>query len=119
QKFHDPNARSCAVYCHGILTGQFGYAPDDPHGRWAELVRWADIIDGARWDSPVAATDLSEPAMQVMSFIETNRDPAVSHQLIAMLGQRSLADIAALPLVAPTVAAIARRHHDNVELIRK
>ncbi len=119
QKFYDPAARSCAVYCFGILHEKFSYAPDDPHGHWAELVHWADVIDGARWPTALAATDLDQPAMQVMSWIEANRDTASSHELIGKLGHVSLESLAELPFVRPEVARIRREHAGHLELIDK
>jgi hypothetical protein len=107
------------VFCFHVLEKTFDYQPEDADGHWAELVHWADIIDGARWDSAAAATDLDEPAMQVMTWIENNRDTARSHELITRLGRASLATLSRLPFVAAAVQVIQQNHASHVKIIQK
>ena len=60
-----------------------------------ELVHWADIIDGAQFESPQAAVELAEPALQLMTWVENNQDPALKRRFIEELTTRPLAEIAA------------------------
>ena len=67
--------------------------------RHDELVHWADIIDGAQFESPQAAVELAEPALQLMTWVENNHDPALKLRFIDELTTRPLAEIAAEPYV--------------------
>lgn len=58
-----------ASACHLVydsLIQEFGYVPA-PHIK--ELVRWADVVDSARYKNPFQTFALREPALQVSSFI--------------------------------------------------
>lgn len=62
---------SYASACHlvmDMLVEGFGYAPPR---HIKELVRWADIVDSARWANPYQTFALREPAMQVSSYISS------------------------------------------------
>src|SRR5579862_7277397 len=94
-KFYDPHARSCAKFL--ATTCERTFAWDwQPH---AELVEWADVIDGAQFESPRAAVELAEPALKLMTWVENNHDPALKLRFIDELGSRPLAEIAAEPYV--------------------
>src|SRR5262245_196862 len=41
-KFYDPAARSCTKFEAGVLAEKFGFDT----GRFADLIAWADVIDG-------------------------------------------------------------------------
>src|SRR5512137_2567837 len=45
KKFHDPTYRSCTKFIAETTRKHFGFDSD----RLAELIHWADIIDGARF----------------------------------------------------------------------
>ena len=52
QKFFDPTARSCAAFAERVLRDRFGYRPPES---FREVLDWADVIDGAQFDSARAA----------------------------------------------------------------
>ncbi len=41
----------------------------------AELIHWADIVDGAKYESPEAAVEMAAPAMKLTLIIEATQDP--------------------------------------------
>src|SRR5258706_12861803 len=58
KKMYDPSYRSCTNYIATISRERFGFeAPDLP-----ELVKWADIVDGAQYASAEEAVELRSPA---------------------------------------------------------
>jgi hypothetical protein len=115
QKFYDPEARSCTKFEAQVLARDFGYGLPEAFG---ELVHWADIIDGAQFPTPAMAVELAEPALQLMTWIENNGDPALTHRFIGALGHRPLAAIAAEPWVTEPLRPLLDAHRRNLELIR-
>lgn len=114
QKFWDPAAPSCTGFIARTLSSQFGWRADD----LAELVRWAEVIDAARFDSAATAVRLDEPALELMTLLEATKDPAVPTRIIAAMQRRPIAEIAAEPWVRQPLAPILERHRANVELVR-
>ena len=91
--FYDPSYTSCTSFIAHIAETRFGFnvAPV------AELVRWADIVDGALYESPEAAVAMAEPAMKLTLAIESTQDPAFIPRLIPLLTTMSLQQILAEP----------------------
>ena len=42
-----------------------------------ELIDWADIVDGARYESAKAAVEMAAPAMKLTMVIEARRTKAI------------------------------------------
>jgi hypothetical protein len=113
-QFYDPAARSCAKFLADTCknTFEWDYTP------YNELVRWADIIDGAQFESPRAAVELAEPALQLMTWVENNHEPDLKVRFIEALTRRPLAEIAAEPYVKDALAPILSRHKSSIDVIR-
>lgn len=119
QKVFDPAARSCAILITREARERFGFEPRDPDGCWAELVSWADKIDGAQFADAREAVAMEDPALELAAWLENNRDPAHTERLIRMLGRRPLADIAAEPWITGPLAPIVEEHRRNIERVRE
>ncbi len=119
QKFYDPAASSCALFLHRVLASRFEFLPSDPHGIWAELVRWADIIDSARFESARTAVELAEPALRIMTWLEHNREPTLTHRLIGELGRRPLAEIVNETWIAGPILPLLEEHRRHLDIIQK
>jgi hypothetical protein len=115
RKFYDPAAKSCAKFVARVLSGQFGW-DDRP---LAELIEWAEIIDGALFKSAAMAVELKEPALQLMTWVENNKDPKLAERFIMDLVSRPLAEIAADPYVAKPLVPLLAQHLENIETMRK
>jgi hypothetical protein len=114
QKFWDPTAPSCTGFMARTLSARFGWRADD----LAELVRWADVIDAARFDSPGAAVELAEPALRIMTLIEATRDPDLPTRLIEAMQHQPLEELAALAWVKEPLAPVLERHRGAIEVVR-
>jgi nanoRNase/pAp phosphatase (c-di-AMP/oligoRNAs hydrolase) len=114
RKFYDPKAKSCTKFLADTVASKFGFdaAP------LAELIHWAEIIDGALFTDARMAVELKEPALRLMTFIENNRDPALAERFIGDLVSRPLAEIAAEPYVAEPLKALLDQHQRNIEAVR-
>jgi hypothetical protein len=115
QKFYDPTAPSCTRFEVRVLSEHFDYRL--PHS-FTELIHWAEIIDSASFTDATTAVDLELPALQIMTWLEHNRDHGACHRLIAEMGHRSLADIAAEAWMKEPLAPVLAAHRRNIELIR-
>ncbi len=114
RKFFDPTYTSCTSFIAHIAATEFGFdaAPV------AELVHWADIVDGAKYESPQAAVEMAAPAMKLTLIIESTQDPAFIPRLIPLLTEMPLADVLQQPFVADLLPPLLERHRAALELIR-
>jgi hypothetical protein len=115
KKFHDPNYRSCTKFIATMVHKHFGFDTSRLH----ELIAWADIIDGAQFESAEAAVELREPAMKLMMVIEGVREPLVIHRLIEDFQKKSLHNIAEQDWVEEAFRPLYARHIDSIDIIRR
>jgi hypothetical protein len=111
--FYDPNYTSCTGLIADVAKARFGFdtAPV------ADLVHWANIVDGALYESPRAAVEMAEPAMKLTLVIESSQDPAFIPKLIPLLTQMSLKEVLEQPFVAPLLPPLLERHEKSLEII--
>ncbi len=114
RKFFDPTYVSCTGFLAHIASTKFGFdtAPV------AELIHWANIVDGALYESPEAAVEMAEPAMKLTLVIESSQDPQFVPRLIPLLTEMPLAEILSQPFVAGLLPPLLERHKQALELIR-
>jgi hypothetical protein len=84
----------------------------------AELIRWADIVDGAKYESPEAAVEMAAPAMKLTLIIEATQDDDFLPRLIPLLTEMPLAEVLNQPFVASLFPLLLKRHRQALELIR-
>lgn len=114
QKFWDPTAPSNTGFMVRILGERFGWQAHDR----AELIRWTDIIDAARFDSPRTAVELAEPALRIMTLLEATKDPLLPTRLIEAFQSRSLSDIAEEPWITTPLVPVLERHRGAIEVVK-
>jgi hypothetical protein len=114
QKLYDPSFSSCTMFIATVAKERFGYnAPD-----LAELVEWADIIDGARYASAQEAVELRAPAMKLTLVIESAKGSVIIHKIIRWMRHRSLAAIICEPEIQQLYAPLYDRHVRSMDIIR-
>ena len=114
RKFLDPDYTSCTSFLAHIAETRFGFnaAPV------AELIHWANIVDGAQYESPESAVEMPAPAMKLTLIIEATQDPAFIPRLIPLLTAMPLAEVLSQPFVADLLPPLLERHQVAIELIR-
>jgi hypothetical protein len=114
RKFFDPDYTSCTSFIAHIGATKFGFntAPV------AELIHWANIVDGAKYESPEAAVEMAAPAMKLTLIIEASQDDAFIPRLIPLLTEMPLAEVLSQPFVASLLPPLLERHQQSVALIR-
>ncbi len=115
QKLYDPSYSSCTKFIAETARQKFGYGAPD----LAELVEWADIIDGARYANAQEAVELREPAMQLTLVIENSKGSEIIHQIIRWMRHRKLGEIVREPEIQQLYTPLHERHIRSIDIIRK
>ncbi len=114
RKMYDPDCRSCTKFIATVAREKYGYqAPD-----LAELVKWADIIDGAQYPDAKTAVELPEPAMKLTLVIEGAKGSAIGEKVIRWMRRVGLDEIMAQPEIQEVYAPLYERHLKSIEVIR-
>jgi len=116
-QFFDPTYLSCTGWIAHIAAARFGMdvAP------LAELIHWADIVDGAKYESAQAAVEMQAPAMQLTLIIESAPEVegrSISHPMIPLLAWMPLAEVLAQTFVQAQLGPLLERHWQALELLR-
>jgi hypothetical protein len=114
QKLFDPSFSSCTMFIADVAREKFGFEAAD----LAELVKWADIIDGARYSSAQEAVELRAPAMQLTLVIESAKGSEIIHKIIRWMRCRPLGDIIQEPEIQQLYIPLHERHLRSIEIIR-
>ncbi|HMC74218.1 MAG TPA: hypothetical protein VKG87_07945 [Terriglobales bacterium] len=115
RKFYDPSFRSCTKFLATVAEQRFGFNPAPV----AEVIEWADIIDGALYPNATSAVEMREPAMKLTMVIETAQDPGFVPKLIGLLAKEPLASILEEPFVAPLLPPLMERHQRSIGIMRE
>jgi hypothetical protein len=114
QKFHDSNAPSCASYMAGICHEKWGYDASEH----AELIRWSEVIDQARFPSPEVPVLFEEPAMKIAGFIQVVIDAPTIEQLVKDLIEYPLEKVAEADYLRSVMGPRLEQHHEDMALIQ-
>ena len=112
-KFYDPAYKSCTQLIADTVAERYGFAAADLH----ELIEWADIIDGAQYESARTAVELASPALKLMLIIEASRDREVMNRIIAGMQAQPMSEIVADPLVDDAFQPLHARHLRMIDII--
>jgi hypothetical protein len=113
--FFNPHYISCTGLIADIGRDRFGWRPDGLE----DLLKWADIIDGARFENAEAAVEMKAPAMKVAMVIENAQTSDFIPRVIPLLTSMPFAEILEQPFVRERVAPLWERHELSKELIRQ
>jgi hypothetical protein len=115
RKFFNPNYVSCTSLIADIGRVNFGFdtAP------LLELIKWADIVDGARYESAKAAVEMAAPAMKLTMVIESAADNSLVPRLIPLLTEMSLQQVLDQDFVQVLLGPLMERHWAALELIKQ
>jgi len=113
KKHWDPTAKSCTRFLARVVSERFGF----DQRPLAELIEWAEIIDGAQFPDAQTAVELRDPAMKLMLLIEATRDASLCPRLIHALAERPLSEVVREPWVTEPLAPLLDRHHELVRTV--
>jgi hypothetical protein len=112
--FHDAAYGSCTKLIFDMAKARLGVDMKELE----ELVRWADIIDAARFPSAEMAVARKEPALQVMTVVESHGDAAFYAELVPQLLGKPLDDVARLPKIQELFAPKQSELESFTRLVR-
>jgi hypothetical protein len=115
KKFFDADFKSCTKFLATVAETRFGFNPAPV----ADLIHWADIVDGALYESPEVAVAMKEPAMKLTMVIEATQDETFTPRVIPLLADKSFDEILRDSLVAPLLPPLLERHQQSIDIIRK
>lgn len=116
RRFFDPAYGSCCKLIADVGRERFGFEAKE----LADLVRWADIIDAARFDSAAEALRYDEPAIGLMAVVEAHGgDGFLGPRIGRLVRGASLADLAADPEVRGLLGPIRAQLDESAALIRE
>src|SRR5258708_7053632 len=115
KKFFDPEFTSCTKFLARVAEEKFGFNPAPV----AELIQWADIIDGAQFRGAGMAGGMGEPALKLTMAIESTGAPAFLPRLIPLLVAEPLARVIEEPFVAALIPPLLERHRKSIDILRQ
>jgi hypothetical protein len=115
KKFFDPDYKSCTKFLADTTAKVFGFDPSPV----ADLVHWADTIDGALYTDAPTAVEMAQPAMKLTMVIEANQDPSFPDKLIPLMATMPLTQIIEQPFVAKSIPPLMDRHKKSIDIIRE
>jgi len=114
RKFFDPNYVSCTSFIAHVGKTKFGFDVEP----LAELIKWADIVDGAKYESAKAAVEMGAPAMKLTMVIESASDDTLVQRIIPLLTEMSLQSVLDQGFVQELLGPLMERHWEGLELIK-
>jgi len=112
RKFYDPKFVSCTSLIAHVGASKFGFNVKP----LAELIHWADIVDGAKYESAKAAVEMAAPAMKLTMVIESTQDSSLGQKLIPLLTEMPLQQVLDQPFVQELLGPLMERHHAALKL---
>lgn len=104
----DPKSISCAHLVAKVAKERWGHVFSPRH---ADLLTWADKIDGARFESAEEATDRSHSVMKLASVVERFGDSNFLAQAIPILRTEGLSSLAEARFIKDHYRTISRYFH--------
>lgn len=115
QFFFDSAYSSCTKLIADLGRERFGVGMAD----LGELVRWADLVDSARFASPEDAVSRTSPIMQLVSVVEHYGDDAFYKELVPELLARPLEEVAKSKSVSNRYKPLGKKHERFVTRVKQ
>jgi hypothetical protein len=115
KKFLDPTYKSCTKFIADIAGRKFAFdaAP------LAELIDWANKIDGAFYESPAEPVEMKADAFKLGLVIESDRNQTLIERIIRDLQHRSIKEVVNSSYVRELIGPVYQRHLQAIEVIKE
>lgn len=115
RKILDPSYRSCTKFISTFVKQHYGFeAPE-----LEELITWADIVDGALYESAEAAVEMRAPAMKLTLVIEGTKGSGLVHKIIRAMQHCTLEQILSDAEIQAEYRNLHKVHLHNIDVIKK
>lgn len=112
--FFDAAYTSCTKLVADVAKAQFGLQVP----ALEPLVRWADRVDSASFDTPEQAVSREDPIMKLVSVVEHYGDDAFLQRLVPELLTKPLEELAASEDVQSRYRPLGKKHERFVQRVR-
>jgi hypothetical protein len=112
--FFDDTYTSCTKLIEKVARTRFGVAMNG----LSELIRWADTIDGASFESAAQALDRSNPVMRLAAVVERHGDDGLLTKLVGELTEKPLDVVSTSDLITRKYAKLAEQHDRFVKRVQ-
>src|ERR1051325_9455184 len=106
KKSLDAGYKSCTKFIADTARERFGFDPSP----MSEMIKWADKIDGAFYESAAEAVEMKPAALRLALVIESDRDQQLIERIIADLQVKTLGEVAASDYVQARIEPLYERH---------
>lgn len=113
--FYDSGYSSCTRFIADIGRERFGW--QEP--LLEDLVRWADVIDAARYESAAEAIDRTHPVQQLANVVEQLGDSSLYQRLVPELLSKGLMEVAQSSWVTTRFKPIRKSREKFLERIKR
>jgi len=114
RQFFDPEFVSCTSFIAAVGAARFKFDVAE----LGELLYWADIVDGARFESAKMAVEVKEAALKLAMVIE-NAQAGFIPRVIPLLTTMRLDEIVLQDFVSAQVEPLMMRHRAAMEMVRE
>jgi hypothetical protein len=114
-KLYDTSFKSCTYFIATVAKQKWDFSAPDLD----DLVKWANIIDGAQYTDAKTAVELGASAMKLTLVIEGSKGSDVVQKIIHWMQFMQLDDIVAKPEIQELYKPLFDRHLRNLDTIRE
>jgi len=114
RKVYDPAYISCTSLIADVARENFGFDTKP----LKDLIHWANIIDGAKYESAQSAVEMDAPAMKLTMVIESSGEGFVP-RVIPLLTEMGLQQVLDQPFIQAELGPLMERHRAGIELLRE
>lgn len=113
-KFFDATYVSCTGLIADVAREKYGFNTEP----LKDLIYWANIVDGAKYESAQAAVEMPAPAMKLTMVIEASGEGFVP-RVIPLLTEMSLQQVLDQPFIQQELGPLMEQHLQAIELLRE
>jgi hypothetical protein len=115
KKLYDPSYKSCTCFIRDVARDRWDFTAPDLDN----LVKWANVVDGAMYKDARTAVELGEAAMKLTLVIEGSKGSDMVQRIIGYMQHMTLDEIIAQQDVQALFQPLWDRHQRSIEMIRE
>jgi nanoRNase/pAp phosphatase (c-di-AMP/oligoRNAs hydrolase) len=115
KKLYDPSYKSCTSFIHDVARDKWKFVAPDLE----DLVKWANIVDGALYQDARSAVELGAAAMKLTLVIEGSKGSDVVQKIIGYMQRMKLDEIIQQDDIQALFRPLWERHQRSIDLIRE
>ncbi len=114
-KYFDAAYTSCTGLITDVARDVYGFDTKPLE----ELIYWANIVDGAKYESAQSAVEMAAPAMKLTMAIEGVAGNTFVPKIIPLLTEMSLQQVLDQPFVQAELGPLMEGHLEGIALLRE